>query len=229
MAVGPQGEMCCVWLDLRNEQTEVMSSISVDGGSRWSKNSLVYKSPDGSVCECCHPSVAFNRQGDFVAMWRNSLDGDRDMYFATSSDGGKTFGKATKLGDGSWSLDACPMDGGSLAVAPSGKIVTVWRRDNDIYLSPFNEAKERLLGSGEQPWIAATEAGPYLVWSKKRGEVAYLLTPGKVTPLELGVHASYPVIAVGPTGRGPVVAAWETREGKNFSIQCQVVSEPLSK
>lgn len=229
MALGPQGKMCCVWLDLRNEKTEVMASISGDGGSTWSKNSLVYKSPDGSVCECCHPNVAFNRQGHVIAMWRNAVDGDRDMYFATSSDGGKTFGKATKLGDGSWSLDACPMDGGSLAVSPAGKIVTVWRRESNVYLSPSNNAKERLLGPGEQPWIASTEAGQYVVWSKKRGEVAYLLTPGKMTPIELVSNASYPVIAAGTTGHGPVVAAWEIRSGKSFSIQCQVISEAPSR
>jgi hypothetical protein len=229
MAAGPQGDMCCVWLDLRNDQTEVMASTSLDGGTTWSKNSLVYKSPDGSVCECCHPSVAFNRQGHIVIMWRNSLDGNRDMHFVASSDGGKTFSKATKLGEGSWSLDACPMDGGSLAIAPSGKVASVWRRDSDIYLSLHDGTKERPLGSGEQPWIAATEAGQYVVWSKKRGEAAYLLTPGNVSPIEIGVHASYPVIAVGPPGQGQVVAAWETSEGKNFSIQCQVVSEPIRR
>ena len=34
-----------------------------------------------------------------------------------------------------------------------------------------------------------------------------------------------PVVAAGPNGRGPVVAAWESRDGKNYTVQCQVVTE----
>ena len=32
-------------------------------GAAWSKNALVYRSPAGNVCECCHPSVAFGLRG----------------------------------------------------------------------------------------------------------------------------------------------------------------------
>ena len=73
MAAGPQGRLCCVWLDLRNRKTEIMAATSSDGGKTWSKNVLVYKSPDGSVCECCHPSVAFDGRGAIYVQWRNSL------------------------------------------------------------------------------------------------------------------------------------------------------------
>lgn len=119
MAAGPKGEICCVWLDLRNRSTEIMASVSRDGGASWGGNTLVYKSPSGSVCECCHPSVALTDDGGIYVQWRNSLDGNRDMFLATSTDSGKTFGKAKKLGDGTWPLDACPMDGGAISI--SGK------------------------------------------------------------------------------------------------------------
>ena len=224
MSVGPKGEMCCVWLDLRNGNTEVMASSSVDGGSTWSKNVLVYKSPDGSVCECCHPSVTIDSQGRILVQWRNSVDGARDIYVSSSTDGGKTFGKASKIGTGSWPLDACPMDGGAIASGAGGKLASAWRRDKAVFLSLEGEREERRLGAGEQPWIAATDAGPFVVWLKKRGDVAYLLTPGSKSPIELASHAADPVIATGPKGRGPVVAAWETRDGKNYTIQCQVIS-----
>lgn len=58
MAAGERGAMCCVWLDLRDSKTEIYSAVSKDGGKSWGTNICVYRSPDGSVCECCHPSVA---------------------------------------------------------------------------------------------------------------------------------------------------------------------------
>jgi hypothetical protein len=225
MSIGSKGEMCCVWLDLRNGNTEVMASVSTDGGGTWGKNALVYKSPDGSVCECCHPSVAIDSRGRIHAQWRNAVGGARDIYVATSIDGGKTFGKASKLGTGSWPLDACPMDGGAIAVVAGGKLASCWRRDKTVFLSLEGELEERRLGVGEQPWITATDAGPFVVWLKKRGDVAYLLTPGSKSPIDLASHAADPVIAAGPNGRGPVVAAWERRDGKTYTVQCQVVAD----
>jgi hypothetical protein len=225
MAAGPRGELCCVWLDLRNRRTEIMASIAAEGGASWQKNVLVYKSPDGSVCECCHPSVAFDGRGGIHVMWRNSLAGARDMYAAVSSDGGRTFGKASKLGSGTWPLDACPMDGGAIAVAADGKPAAAWRREKTVYLSLAGRREEQRLGPGEQPWVTATEVGPVVVWLKERGETLFLLAPGDEAPTDLAARAADPVIASGPGGRGPVVAAWESRVGKDFSIICQVIRE----
>ena len=225
MAAGPGGELCCIWLDLRNRRTEIMSSVSTDGGATWSKNTLVYKSPDGSVCECCHPSVAYDARNAIHVMWRNSLSGARDMYFASSIDGGKTFGPAKKLGTGSWPLKACPMDGGSMTPLADGKLATVWRREKFVYLFIEGQDQEKLLGTGEQPWVAATVDGPIVVWLSKRGSTAYLLAPNNMSPLKLSDNATDPVIAVGPNGRGPLVAAWESSAGTNRTIEVQVVSQ----
>jgi hypothetical protein len=225
MAAGPRGELCCVWLDLRNRKTEVMASVSTDGGATWAKNILVYKSPDGSVCECCHPSVAHDSRGTIYVMWRNSLAGARDMYFAISSDGGTTFGPAAKLGAGSWPLKACPMDGGSIIAIAPGKTASVWRSEKSVFLSLEGQNEERLLGPGEQPWIVATADGPFVIWLAKRGDAAYLLTPQSKSPVKLSNKAADPVLATGPAGQGPVVAAWESRDGTNHTIQVQVVKD----
>jgi hypothetical protein len=221
MAADPNGTLACVWLDLRNRRTEVMASTSTDGGAKWSKNTLVYKSPDGSVCECCHPSVTMDARGAIHVLWRNSLGGARDMYVATSTDGGQTFGAASKLGSGTWPLDACPMDGGAIAVT-GDRPISVWRREKVVYMADGDHG-ERRLAAGEQPWIAASDRGAYAVWLTKRGDAAMLLGPGSSSPRQLEAHAADPVIAAGPGGRGPVVAAWEAREGKTYTIMCQVV------
>ena len=121
MAAGANGSIWCAWLDLRDKRSEVFAAKSVDGGATWQANVCVYRSPDGNVCECCHPSVAVGEKAVHV-MFRNSLGGNRDMYVATSEDGGGTFAPAKKIGQGAWKLNACPMDGGMLAGGPERRI-----------------------------------------------------------------------------------------------------------
>jgi hypothetical protein len=115
------------------------------------------------------------------------------------------------------------MDGGAIAALPSGKLASVWRRDKTVYLALAGQEQEQQVGNGEQPSIAATENGPYIVWLLKRGGAARLLTPGSSSPVELSPHASDPVIVTGPSGRSPVVAAWESRHGQHHTVQCQVI------
>lgn len=222
MAAGPNGEICCVWLDLRNRATQVFGSVSRDGGKTWSKNSLVYKSPDKSVCECCHPSVVFDARGRIYVQWRNSIGGSRDIYLAISTDGGTSFGEAVKLGSGTWKLDHCPMDGGAIAIARDG-IVSVWRREQSIFISSGRASDERRVGDGEQPWIAATDAGPFVVWITERGGTAYQLGPTQKSPTEVARHVYEPVVEALPNGKASVVVAWESREGKESVVHCRVI------
>jgi hypothetical protein len=224
MAASSRGPMFCVWLDLRDRKTEVYSAVSADGGKTWEKNICVYRSPDGSVCECCHPSVAYDAAGGLHVMWRNSLGGARDMYVASSSDGGKAFSTARKLGNGTWPLKACPMDGGSIAASPRGDIYTAWRRDTEVFLSTPKTASEQRLGAGKQPWIALTNAGPIVVWKENKTGRLLLQRPEDSMPQELASNASDPVIVSSPTGRGPVVAAWEERRGMETVIVCNTVA-----
>ncbi len=224
MSAGPHGTLCSVWLDLRQKKTEVMAATSVDGGATWFKNALVYQSPDGSVCECCHPSVALGADGAIHVMWRNSLSGNRDMYVATSTDGGAGFGKAFQLGAENWLLDGCPMDGGAIACTAEKGVSTVWRREGKVYFLTANDSQERLLGDGEQPWIAASTNGVYVVWLENRGDQALLLRPGEGAPTQLAPRGYDPVVAASPEFTGPVVAAWEGRdETEGYTIMCEVV------
>jgi hypothetical protein len=117
------------------------------------------------------------------------------------------------------------MDGGSMAPLSDGRLASVWRRDKSIYLSLEEHTEEKLLGTGEQPWIAATRDGPFIVWLTKRGNDAYILSPNSASPVKLSTNAADPVLATGPGGRGPVVAAWESRDGTSHTIQFAVVSD----
>jgi hypothetical protein len=214
MSVSPEGLFYCVWLDLRNKRTEIMGAGSADGGKTWSDNHLVYRSPDGSVCECCHPSVTFAPDGTLVVMWRNSLGGNRDMYIARSVDGGRKFDSAQRMGTGTWQLDACPMDGGALAVDEASTVHTVWRREKTVYVTNGRLELESRLGSGEQPWLSLTDSGPAIAWLSRRPGDLVVKLPWNSAPTKLATHARDPVI-IG--GEDSVVVAWETdRDGKQF-------------
>lgn len=221
MAAGAKGRLTCVWLDLRNKSTEVFASTSTDDGESWSKNTVVYHSPNGSVCECCHPSVIYAPDGALHVMWRNSLAGKRDMYHAVSEDGGVTYQPAQKLGNGSWSIDHCPMDGGSIAVLKDGSMTSVWRRDKTVFFLGRSNSKEVELGAGEQPWITATNQGPVVVWLQKRKGTLLLQKKGLPKPVELAQTASDPVIACGGVKSDVVIAAWEDHGGGERRIVCQ--------
>jgi hypothetical protein len=225
MAASQNGECYCVWLDLRNKGTQIFCSRSNDGGETWSKNRMVYESPDGTVCECCHPSVAIDASGRICVMWRNSLDGNRDMYLATSSDAGETFAPAIKLGAKSWPLNACPMDGGGLAVSPDGTIVTVWRRDEVVLLTDGDSSRENALGPGRQPWAAANQLGYFAVWLSGPTGKLYFADSATNKPIEIADHAMFPVIAAPEMGRGPVIAAWECGDAAGSQIKVAKVPQ----
>lgn len=221
MAASSSGELSCVWLDLRHDKTEIFASTSTDGGKNWSKNVLVYSSPSGSVCECCHPSATYSASGQLHVMWRNSWEGKRDMFHTMSADGGKTFARGQKLGSGSWSLDHCPMDGGSLGLLSNGKPAAVWRRDKTVFYAGSKSSDETSIGSGEQPWLTVSAIGPIVLWLQKRPGSLLLRQPGQSQPSEIAKSARDPVIASGGAKNDIVVAAWEEANGKGKRIICQ--------
>lgn len=215
MAVAPNGTIACAWLDLRETGTQVFAAFSRDGGKTWGKNVRVYRSPDGNVCECCHPSLAYDPQNRLHVMWRNWLGGARDMYLSSTSDNGKTFSTARKLGKGTWPLNACPMDGGALTSA-KGMVTTFWRRENTMYLAriPGADVSETRVGNGQQGWVTATAKGTYLVWLRGRsGSPLLATTPGMTEPLVLADSAQNPMIAAGTDSSPTVVAVWSDKQG----------------
>jgi hypothetical protein len=204
MAAGGKGMLFAAWLDLRGKGTRLYGSTSNDGGATWSPNNLVYESPSGSVCECCHPTAAIDAQGRIFVMFRNSMDGDRDMYMVRSDDGGKTFGAAAKLGAGTWKLNACPMDGGALQVGVDGKPLTIWRREGDVFLSAGPGLEQRL-GAGRHPILATTPRGPALAWTE--GKQLKVVAPGQKGSITFESDAAYPGMVA--LSGGAVVLAWE--------------------
>jgi hypothetical protein len=207
IAADGKGDLFAAWLDKRGGRgTKLYGARSTNGGLTWSTNTEIYQSPEGTICECCHPSVAIDPSGQILVMWRNWLKGARDMYLARSADGLR-FGEPEKLGTGSWQLNACPMDGGGLVVS-EGRVVSAWKRGGEIFLASPGE-KEVSVGNGVDVAIAPGKGGVYAVWSAPSGVVASI--PGKKAPVTLASKGAFPNVVSLPEGRG--LAAWEA-DGK---------------
>ncbi|PWU02495.1 MAG: hypothetical protein C5B52_05385 [Bacteroidetes bacterium] len=172
-----------VWLDLRDGHNRIYGAKSTDGGKSWSKNILVYASPDTTVCECCKPSVIVNGNNVFV-MFRNWLNGNRDLYLVQSKDGGNIFGQAQKLGTGSWPLNGCPMDGGGLAINDKDIPETVWNRKGVIYACELGK-EEKKLGEGRNCTIELVNGKNVYAWVED-GNVVVLKPQGIKSKLGKG-------------------------------------------
>lgn len=197
LARSGKGEVYCAWIDLRSGKPRIFGALSKDAGKTWENEGAV--SGEAQICPCCAPSVAYDADGKVYVMWRGEREGARDMQLALPS------GEVTKLGSGTWKLDACPMDGGALAPGANGALLAVFRRETRVY-SATDGKSETLIDDGEQPWTA----GGTTVWLEKRGGPLFALAPGAKERQQLAASANDPVIACRPDGKGPLYVAWET-------------------
>jgi hypothetical protein len=203
MVSDAEGHMAAAWLDDRDGKGKrLYGAFSNDAGRSWSRNVLLYESPDGTICQCCDPSLAVVGHGEFAVMWRNALGGSRDLYTLRLRDG-RPQGPAVKQGDGTWKLDACPMDGGGLVVR-DGEVASAWRREHDIYLAAPGKP-ELKLGGGQDVALGANSQGLYVVWSTPSGIALH--APGAAAPSQLSSAGAFPAIVA--LSDGAMLVAWE--------------------
>jgi hypothetical protein len=205
MALSAYGnDVFAVWLDLRgNQRNKIYGAGSVDGGRTWSKNIMIYTSPDSTVCECCKPSVVVWKN-KVAVMFRNWLNGNRDLYLVQSNDAGISFGPAEKLGTGSWKLDGCPMDGGAVAFN-NGTPETVWRRETKIFEATPG-VSENEIGEGRGCTIEIVNNKNIYAWVEN-GEVVVINPQGQKKVLGKG---SQPVLKT--LNNKQVICVWQNEK-----------------
>ncbi|HEY0743058.1 MAG TPA: hypothetical protein VGD40_16435 [Chryseosolibacter sp.] len=142
IAADESNRFYAVWLDLRDDRKNNICFASFEK-NKWSANKFAYLSAEDHVCECCKPSITAKGQTVSV-MFRNWLKGSRDLYLTTSTDGGKTFSKAQKLGNGTWQLKGCPMDGGGVAIDSKNQTHTAWQREGIVYYAQPGQPEQKI-------------------------------------------------------------------------------------
>jgi hypothetical protein len=150
---------------MKKPKAKIYVSVSMDNGKTWSKSDLVYKSPDGSVCECCRPSIESDKNGNLIIMFRNNIDGSRDLHYTMSKDKGKSFSPPQKLGSGTWKINGCPMDGGGFTSLGNHEIISAWQREGMVYTAT-SDLSEQLIGAGRAPSISGNRENYSLVYTK---------------------------------------------------------------
>ena len=211
-----RGLVAAVWLDLRGKGTELWGRVSRDGGATWAGDLSIYQSPDGHICECCVPNVAISPTGEIAAMWRNWLGGSRDLYTATSRDE-RTFSPAQKLGTGTWKLNGCPMDGGSIAFTAQKQMLTAWRREGTVFTASGPEAEKLLAPNAAQPLIVTNAGGQALLW--EAGGSLWI----EADDAKPGILAARGRMAsAGAFGKGFIVT-WEQADGETVRLMSDII------
>ncbi len=217
LAADGHGQVAAVWLDLRAGKTELWGRRSADGGRTWHRDFSIYRSPDGHICECCVPNLAFGPNGKAAAMWRNWLNGSRDLYLSTSDNAGTGFKSAQKLGTGTWKLEGCPMDGGSLAFSPSGEWLAAWRREGTVFASSSAVPEKMLAADAAQPVVGYAGPVPLVFWESGG---ALILQRGTEPPVRFAESASAAAVTSGPDA---AVVVWESNAGGDPTILLESV------
>ena len=195
-----------VWLDIRNDKNnKICFSKTTDKGLTWYKNKIAYTSPDKTVCECCKPAIAVSGSRIFI-MFRNWLSGSRDLYLLQSDNKGNTFYGPVKLGNETWKLNGCPMDGGGLIVSGKDEVTTVWQRQGSIYYSKPHLAENKIYVGRN---CSITDPGnPIITWQDKNKLLLKELHKSEITVVGEGSF-----IKAIRTKDNKILCAWE-KEGK---------------
>ena len=105
-------------------------------------------------CRCSsHPSTAIDADGRVAIMFRNSVAEPPRHVRRHNRRPSSRFPPARSSGPASWTLNACPMDGGAWCSTRTA-LVAAWRREGDV--SPVDTTRPgRRLGVGRDPVVAA--------------------------------------------------------------------------
>jgi uncharacterized repeat protein (TIGR02543 family) len=212
----------------------ILFESSSDRGKTWSSIVRV-NDRDGSASGGFpqYPLPAMNvdpKSGAIYVSWADSRNGNPDIYFANSTNGGKTWGTNHRINDNTDNSQQYMVD---LAVDGAGTVHAAWedRRTGNwnIFYSNSTDggqtwSKNIRVTSAETPGsydrpgdYFAIEAGPnnyiYVVWTDGRGtdfDIYYARSPGfPVATVTIDTSpARLPITVDGKTGNAPIENNW---------------------
>ncbi len=236
-----------LWLDHRDlarDSAESTTHVHGGGESMAERSKLYIGSLDasvpphaitGGVCYCCKTAIAVDGANVYAA-WRHVFPGSvRDIAFALSRDGGRSFAPPVRVSDDRWVLQGCPENGPALAVDARARVHVVWPTlTNDARASDGNLAlfyarttdgahftERRRVGTEGTPRhpqiVAAADGSLVVAWDEsgggpRRALLSRVAFDGAGEPTftreRLG-DGVYPALAVGDV---PIVA-WVAPDG----------------
>jgi hypothetical protein len=179
IAIDESDNIYIVWEDSRNFDLDIYFVNSTNGGDSFSPNKMV--NDDLFFVYCVSPSIAAYGNGNVYVAWNDDRNGDNDIFFSGSTDGGNSFStdkNASDDGDGSGQW------GPSVAVDDIGDIYIAWTdyrdvdyniymtnsTDGGITFSPNKKVNDDV-GSTAQESVSITAddiKNVYFVWVDKR-------------------------------------------------------------
>jgi outer membrane protein assembly factor BamB len=99
--VDESGVVYTAWFDTRNDKWDVYFAKSTDGGATFSENVKVnddsqeFPQIHGNNC----PKIVIDDDGTIYIVWTDNRNGDFDIYFSKSSDGGNNFTANVRVND----------------------------------------------------------------------------------------------------------------------------------
>lgn len=227
-----------VWRDFREvNHSEIYYKQSTDGGVSWGADiRLTFKTQiiinGGIYQESFFPTVAVS--GSVVhVVWHDERDGNYEIYYKRSVDGGKNWGADTRLSNASASSDAA-----SIAVSGSN-VYVVWEDERDrnyqIYykLSTDGGASwgeetplTKTYAQSENPCVSASGSDVHVVWQDNRDgnyEMYYKRSTdgglGWASDTRLTTGSSYSYLPSVSVSGSTVNVVWEDiRDGRYENI-----------
>lgn len=272
LALDRSGRLHAIWLDhrglaaaraARGGASGHKPGAPHDGVAMAQNSSLYHASITGSsateheitkgVCYCCKTALAAGADGTLFAAWRHVYPGSfRDMAFATSRDGGRSFSAPVRVSEDGWAIDACPDDGPAMAVDASGAVHLAWPTvvggDNPrgaIFYStmprdgqPFTKRQQVGTLGGPKPShpqiVVDSRRRVFVAWDELangrqtaavrevRAEATGATSFGPIVTLSSSESGSYPALAA---AGNRVLAAWATG-GDRSRVQVHTVPLP---
>ena len=255
LTIDSNGVIHAVWLDGR-EANKKITAMSHKGmqhkgqppqeiyyGRLAADGRLIETRIAEDVCFCCKTAVAVDSRGGVYAAWRHIFPGSmRDIAFARSTDGGKSFSPLVRVSEDKWQLNGCPEDGPSLAVDRSGVVHIAWAtvvedvdeprkalfyatsRDGKVFSPRIRVATDKMSTPGHPQLALTSNGGAAIVFdeamgSTRRVSLARVTKSGEVQPPQVlsgDESATHPVIV--ETAGGPVLIAWTSRSNGASSL-----------
>ncbi len=181
IAMDDNGNFVVVWEDGRNGDYDIYAQRYSSSGTKSGANFRVNDDSGSSYQD--DPSVAVDASGNFVVVWHDYRNDDRDIYAQRYSSSGTKSGANFRVNDDSGSSD---QDNPSIAVDASGNFVVVWQDErngeyDDIYAQRYSSSGTKSGAnfrvnddsSSSSPWpppsIAVDASGNFVVvWEDER-------------------------------------------------------------